>query len=755
MKKFLDKFRNNKISKKLFKGKNKNSIISIVALVECVILLAFTTYSWIESASSLIIKGNNLPISHNINYRFDVKDGATNMVDLNSYFRPTALYQMANASSPDGVNFYFKKANADTYRKGDTTDYNTSYYNIDLQIHNETAKTFNYYFEKSDIFTVTSDEEIDDSVLEIAEGAFRVAVTAGSNTSNTRVYSRDTDSYNPVNNISGATTTSEVSSTGLSGNSEYTYATNTTNSIFVFSTTGGGDDTKVNLKIWFEEKDSAYAALSAENKKKLEGATVSINLKFVNSESNFQTFFFDDYTFSTAEGHEGMHVTSEDQTKSLYFYYTDGTTPSVVPMTTTTSQNEATRWVTASDEGEATPRISDAMIKDLKDNPSHGYFFYGTYNASTGVHTPHYKWNITEPAVNDGNVYIFKAMSVLKYNSVSSGYGVWDNVPIKLYYFKDQTSSATEDAYNANGYQFIFKAGLDRLYLSKSATASANATKMYYDTPTQTYKGYFEDLADTTAPIFSYTSAADFKNANIKVQWTASNPTEYEGETIYKALGYEGTGTPDSQTTAAIGVGTWGPTEQIFLSTELVDASMNKDFRYKISTIVNGTRRYYYMTKHKNALTWGAFVPKDCGNEADDYILFQRFPSLTGNLAGTWNSTATLRDGSSTFYATDMKATTSNGQWHIGVVVDGSTVNIINDILTTVEGSKLEYSTDGGASYQAMKQLDDYRWYTDDFAGTVSSLNYRWTTYTGEGVNEATFTYGHDLSNGIYFNITE
>lgn len=754
MKDFLKNFKNHKVSKMFFKGKNKNSILSVVALVECIILLAFTTYSWIESASSLIIKGNNLPISHNINYRFDVKDGASNMVDLNSYFRPTALYQMAHASSPDGNNFYFKKANASTYRLGDTTDYNTSYYNIDFQIHNETAKTFNYYFDKSDIFTVTSDQEIDESVLDVAEGAFRIAVTAGTNTSNTRIYSRDTVSYNAVNNLNNSSQ-KLVTTAGLSGSSQYNYQTNTSNSIFVFSTTGGGDDTKVNLKIWFEETDAKYKALSDENKKKLEGATVKIDLKFVNSESNFQTFFFEDYTFSAVEGHEGMHVTSEDQSKSLYFYYNDGTTTSVIPMTTTVSQNDSIRWVTASDDGEPTPRISDSIRKDLAENPSHGYFFYGTYNASTGVHTPHYKWTITQPATNTEGAFVFKAMSVLKFNGASSGYGVWDNIPIKLYYFKDQTSSATENPYNANGYQFIFKAGIDRLYLTKTTAASINATKMYYDTSTQTYKGYFEDLADTTAPIFSYTSAADFRDTNIKVQWTASDPTEYDGKTVYKALGYEGIGTPDSQTDVAIGVGTWAPTEQILLSTELVDASMNKDFRYKISTVVNGTRRYYYMTKHSNALTWGAFVPKNCGNTNDDYVTFQRYSSLTGNLAGTWNSTATLRDNSSVFYATDMKATTSNGQWHIGVVVDGSSVNIINDVLTTVEGSKLEYSIDGGTTYTAMKQLDNYRWYTDDFAGNVKSLNYRWTTYTGEGVNEATFTYGHDLSDGIYFNITE
>ncbi len=738
--------------KKIFSKKN-NLIVSIVALVECIILLSVATFSWIESKSSLVIKGNNLPISQNVNYRFDVKDDAgSSMVDLSTYFRPTALYQMAHASSPDGQNFYFKKADSTTYRLGDTTDYNTSYYNFDFQVHNETAKTFNYYFDKAEIFTVTSDKELDADTKRAAEGAFRIAVTAGTNAQNTRVYSRDSVTYSAVNTLAGGT--KSVTSTGLSGESEYNYQTNTNNNIFVFSTTGGGDDTKVNIKIWFEEKDIAYQALSDENKKKLEGATVSINLKFVNSESNFQTFFFEDYTFSTEEGHEGMHVTSEDQTKSLYFYYNDGTTGSVIPMTTTTSQNESIRWVTASDSGEPTPRISDAMRNALIADPSKGYFFYGTYNESTGVKTEHYKWPITKPAVNSGNIYIFKALSVLTYNSNSTGYGVWDNVPIKLWHFKDQTTCATSDLYSPNAFQFINEQGQKRLYLSDSTTASANTTCMYYDSTDDIWKGYYA-YSENFTPIFSYTSSSNYANANIKVQWTASNPAEYNGKTIYRALGYEGAGTANSQSKAT-GVGTWMETEQITLSTELVDNLMNSKYRYKIAVDIGDSYKYYYMAVDNNSTQFKAFVPVGTGGTTDNAIMFQRLATYsTATVSGTWNSGATIRDNSSIFYATDMAADSSSGQWHIGVVVDGSADNIINNILNTVEDAKLEYSVDGGASYIEMNKLDNYRWFTDDFSGDITTINYRWTAYTGPGVNEAVFTYGHDLVDGIYFNITE
>lgn len=749
--------------KNMFNSKNKkNSIIAIVALIQCIILICFTTFSWIESQSSLKIKGDDLPINSNLNYRFDVKDGATNMVDLSTYFRPTALYQLAKASTSDANNFYFKKDGASTYRLGDTTDYNTSYYHFDFQVHNETAKSFNYYFNKADIFDVTSSNTaVTEDMLTIAEKAMRISVTAGTNTSNTRIYSIDSKTYNAVNTKAGGT--KSTTSTGLSGTSQYNYETNTDPNQFVFSTTGGGDDTKVTVKIWFEERDAQYQALTAAQKEALLGCTVKINFQFVNAASNFQTFFFDDYTFSTAAGHEGKHVTSEDQSKKLYFYYKEGSTVSVVPMTQTTAPNgsDAIRWVTASDEGDATPRISDDMRKKLIAKTASGYFFYGTYNSSTNTTTESYKWPIGVPAVNDGDVYIFKALSVFKNASGSTGYGVWDNVDIELYKFKDMATCATNDADNANAFQFINNQGQGRLYLTKSTTDLLSATNMYYDESLGLWLGYYDKLEETVPPIYSYTKADSFATSNIKVQWTATNPMENEdGEKIYTALGYEGTGAANSLTGIAPGVGTWANVEEIKLSTELVDNLMDKDYRYKICVDfgdnASDNYKYYYMAMAGNTTTWKAYVPVDSGNDTYDAIRFQRFASYnTDTVSGTWNSTRKERDGSSIYYATDMAATTSNGQWHIGVVVDGSVNNVVNDVLSNVENSKLEYSVDGGTTYTAMNKLDNYRWYTNDFEGTVENLTYRWTAYTGPGVNEAIFTYGHDLDNGIYFNITE
>lgn len=743
--------------KKMFNSKNKKSIIAVVALVQCLVLIGLTTYSWIESASSLVIKGENIPIAENLNYRFDI-DTAENgkYIDLKTYFSPTALYQIAKASSPNGNEFYFSKPSGG-YRLGDTTDYNTSYYNFDFYVHNETSKTYNYYFEKAEIFKITSDklDAIEDAeAIAAAQGAFRIAITVGSNT---KIFAYDNTAYNPVNNVNGDTTGSDVTPNALSGNSPFVYSENVNDDNFVFSSTGSGDDTRVNVKIWFEEKDADYLALSENYKKLIEGATVNIDIKFLNAASLFQTFIFDDYTFNTKSGYEGKNVTTEDSTKGMYFYYelpTDtGEVEKVsIPMTRATSTNaDSTRWITASDDGVAAPRISDEAKNALIKGTATGYFYYGSSPTNYL-----YKWPITKPAVNDGDMFVFNALSVHKYNNENTGYGVWDTkeTPIKLWEFKDQTTCSTSDVYNANSFSFITNQGPNRLYISSSSDASANVTRMYYDATEGIYKGYF--LKNLTDPVFSYTSAADCKSSNIKVQWTASNPTKHNGDTIYKALGYVGSGSANSQSKAK-GLGTWAETEEIKFSTELVDASMNKNYRYKIGVKFGVNYEYYYMSIGENATQWKAYVPIGCGNTTDTHIKFQRFAEYNSSShAGTWNDTgSSIRNRSSIYYATDMNATTSSGQWHIGVVVDGSADNVINDVLTNVTGSKLEYSVDSGNTYIEMKKIDNYRWYTGDFDYTVKKIIYRWTPYPSNNGTSDYFEYGHDLNNGIYFNITE
>lgn len=744
--------------KKLFKSKN-NLIISVAALVQCLILLGITTFSWIESASSLIIKGNDLPIASNLNYRYDIVSAGSDMIDLSTYFRPTALYQFAQASSADGKNFYFDKNDADAttpYRHGDTTDYNTSYYNFDFQVHNTLSKTYNYYFGTEDIFTVTSDKDVDQSLLTIAENAFRVAITSGTGATSTAIYTKNGETANAVSAESGSTT---LTATTTLKDSDYVYNGENPENIAVFTVAGnGGDDTKVNVKMWFEERDTAYAALSEEEKEQILGCTVSINLQFMNAASNFQTFFFDDYTFSSAESALGKAVSTEDPAKKMYFCYDDGTTSTVVPLAQTASTNSAVRWITADDFGNSAPRISEDVLNDLETNPGRGYFFYGTVDETTKAPVITYKWDLlgNAPAGNDSGQYIYKALSVNEISTDSYiGYGVWDNVPISLFKFVDKTTAGTANPYNDSAFQFVNNKGQGALYLNNTGAYNTKSTKLYYDATNDIWKGYY--LTDAMSNLkFCYTSD-NMCSQNIKCVWSATNPSDTDGEYIYTALGYTNTGVVDNLNVKATGVGTWGQVEKIRFSTELIDSTINAAYRYKIGLIASGS--YYYLAKDTTDLHYFAYVPKNSGNAPDNEVVFQRFASVTSAAPTThWNAASkTLRNGSNIYYATDTATTSDNGQWHVAVVVDASSINIINDTLTTVSGSKLEYSFDNSTFYE-VKKLDSTRFITSDFDDSVTTVYYRWTAYphsSEDAIDGAIFDYAHSLDNGIYFNIAE
>ena len=175
------------IISKMFNTKNKkNTIISIVALVQCIILIVMASYSWIEKASSLIIQGDHLRITDGRNYEFEYNVKEKQLVDLSSYFINSDHFSFAQTSSADAQNFFFpyKVDSTTKYRKGDTTDYNVTYYNIDFKAISTTS--LNFFFENDDIFKFTSDNftNKDGNEVDISTddknafyNAFRIAVS--------------------------------------------------------------------------------------------------------------------------------------------------------------------------------------------------------------------------------------------------------------------------------------------------------------------------------------------------------------------------------------------------------------------------------------------------------------------------------------------------------------------------------------------------------------------------------------------------
>ena len=227
--------------------------IAVVALIECLLLLAFTTYSWIESSSTLIIRNGpqnivednvvNIDIMDQTNYLFTVKaDG--DLADLNNYFKAVKYYELSKCTSADGKTFFFPFRNntfttSDKFRKGDTTDYNTSYYYLDFVIKNNSNSRKDFFFDTENIFTVTDDTESAElqqtysvtvggethtgTRLDALKRAMRVSVAIGSN--NPLIYSPEgSTGYNSIaGSVTNATDSSIVTPVTTRKFYDYTY----------------------------------------------------------------------------------------------------------------------------------------------------------------------------------------------------------------------------------------------------------------------------------------------------------------------------------------------------------------------------------------------------------------------------------------------------------------------------------------------------------------------------------------------------
>ena len=120
-------------------------LLSIVALVEIIMIISVSTFSWVETISSIKIS-NEGKVGTIDTYTFTdalvgVGSDYNKSIDLSDYFRASGNAHLSAASSADGVNFFFPKvANANgsssssTYRKGTLNDKNTNYISFSFKV---------------------------------------------------------------------------------------------------------------------------------------------------------------------------------------------------------------------------------------------------------------------------------------------------------------------------------------------------------------------------------------------------------------------------------------------------------------------------------------------------------------------------------------------------------------------------------------------------------------------------------------------
>ncbi len=593
----MNKKQRKKLSKKTQRLISRAHIlIAVVAIIECLVLITFTTYSWIESASSLVIMNGpqsttttnnvNIDISNALNYEVNLDSSAGN-AELINFFSQTKYYRLGKASSPNGSTFYFPKRNntysgATTFRLGDTTDYNTSYNYFDFKIKNEVGNK-DFYFnddteEKRDIFTVSDPSGyFNEKTYSISEGgtsqtynkieairrAMRISIvdTIENGETNSCIYSPTGKSYNAQNGLSDSdtknTTPKKIADYGLNHNSSL--SAQNKNILF---TSKKNKSSRIQVRIWFEIMDPDFqkafgfgqnsSNFDSDDFNAIAGVQININLSLGNADNNFRPFYFDDYTFSTTAGNVGGNITLDNASNENYVvwfhcYVKDSNSYVDYPMTREMTSGGRTRW---SAEG-----ISQTITDYLCSTDTSGstgmtstqlegcYFAYGP-----SVGTVTYSWYLNQKPNDGTSEFIYNAYSRYKVGSTYYGSGCWnDRSAVQLVQFKDYSTILVADDFNrsASNFRIINQNPVDHLFVNNMATYNASGTAhyntaaMFYDSTNDIFKSYVPQSWLNSNIFFRFNLDNNGYNG-IDLGFSAGVPVVSNGtDYVYTALGHD------------------------------------------------------------------------------------------------------------------------------------------------------------------------------------------------------------------------
>lgn len=230
-------------------------LLSIVALVEIIMIIAVSTFSWVETISSIKIS-NEGKIAQIDTYTYTDAEVGSNYnepINLSDYFRASGNAHLSAASSADGLNFFFPRVarvgnKAQAFRKGTINDKNTNYISFSFKVKAE-GNNQNFFF--SDVPTFKADNE------EITnKNDIRLAITvadSNGNAESTRIYSYIEANEKVVANPNGTT----VQESSICAFKDFIGNKSTAPNHILFSV--GADETKtVTITMWLQNFSNVY-----------------------------------------------------------------------------------------------------------------------------------------------------------------------------------------------------------------------------------------------------------------------------------------------------------------------------------------------------------------------------------------------------------------------------------------------------------------------------------------------------------------
>lgn len=417
----------------------KTIVLSVVALIQIMLLITGTTFSWVETISSLALTGGG-KIDNPVKTVANIGSGSgyDKALDLDAYFKKAGNVHLSTCSSADGQNFYFPiVGDNNNYRQSTVNDRNVNYISYNLKVVNK-EKNKSEDFKFGNIPSIKIGNEV------VTDNRVRIAITVDGAT---KIFSNKDDTENVV-----AATDGTRSETTVNAFDKYTISDEKV-TLPVFSIPANSSK-EVKISLWLQDSNGGNNGDVAVNdftlvvsKKRVEvkyGTDSDSTMGDISIGSNNQQFYYGEegttvplnatakpgYKFmgwykdsgcqKEAPVTDGNFEIGSDSNITLYALFKKTYTVNVIAVTDNVQGGKG--GTVKINSGTASDKAikSDVTIGEtveLTATPKEGYEFVGWYDSATGGTqiTGKNPANVEIDSVNPTDRTIYARFDIIKY----------------------------------------------------------------------------------------------------------------------------------------------------------------------------------------------------------------------------------------------------------------------------------------------------------------------------------------------------
>lgn len=459
----------------------KTIVLSVVALIQMMLLITGTTFSWVETISSLALTGGG-KIDNPVMTVANIGSGSgyDKALDLDAYFKKAGNVHLSTCSSADGQNFYFPiVGDNNNYRQSTVNDRNVNYIGYNLKVVNkEKNKSEDFKFGKIPSIKIGNEAVTDNRV--------RIAITVDGVT---RIFSNKDATENVVAATNGTPSETTVNAFDKYTNSDekvtlpvFSIPANSSKevkiSLWLQDSNGGNngdvavnDFTLVVSKKCVEVKygtdsDSTMGDISiGSNNQQIcygeEGETITLNATAKPGYKFMGWYKYIDCTIK-APVTDGKFKIGSDSKYTLYALFKKTYTVNVIAVTDNVQGGKG--GTVKINSGTASDKVSKSDVTvgetvKLTATPKEGYDFVGWFDSATkGTQiTGENPANVEIDSVNPTDRTIYARFEIKKYTVTASAVSEDDadnTKGNKITYGKEQKAQVTVTVKHGNSVTF-------------------------------------------------------------------------------------------------------------------------------------------------------------------------------------------------------------------------------------------------------------------------------------------------------------